>query len=59
MRAVPELSIPAGETLVLQRGGKHLMLMRPTGTADAVTLEFYSDDALILTVEAAARTDSK
>ena len=59
MRAMPKLSMPAGATLVLQRGGKHLMLMRPTHPADTITLEFYSDEALILTVDAAARTGGR
>lgn len=59
MRAIRELRIPAGETVTLRRGGKHLMLMRPTGPADAVSLQFFVGDALILTVAAAfePRTD--
>lgn len=59
MRAIRELRIPAGETVTLRRGGKHLMLMRPTGPADAVSLQFFDGDALILTVAAAfePRTD--
>jgi len=52
MRAVPRLEIPGGETVTLQRGGKHLMLMRPTGPADIVSLKFHDDDGLILTVDA-------
>ncbi len=59
MRAVPQLTIPAGETVVLQRGGKHLMLMRPTIPANAVTLEFYSDDTLILIVDSAAQSSGE
>ena len=52
MRALPELEIPGGGTVILQRGGKHLMLMRPTGASDTVTLQFFNDDDLILSVEA-------
>ncbi|MGB5333534.1 MAG: copper chaperone PCu(A)C [Woeseiaceae bacterium] len=56
MRAIPELEIPAGETLTLQRGGKHLMLMRPTGPADVVSLQFFDDDSLVLSVDSAFET---
>ncbi len=52
MRALAVLEIPGGETVLLRRGGKHLMLMRPTGQSDTVTLHFHDDDALILSVEA-------
>jgi len=51
MRAIPALEIPAGETLTLQRGGKHLMLMRPTGPADVVSLQFFDDENLVLSVD--------
>lgn len=53
MRAIPALEIPAGGTLTLQRGGKHLMLMRPTGPADVVSLQFFDDDNLVLSVDTA------
>ena len=56
MRAIPALEIPAGETLTLQRGGKHLMLMRPTGPADVVSLQFFDDDNLVLSVDTAFET---
>lgn len=56
MRAIPELEIPAGETVALQRGGKHLMLMRPTGPADVVSLQFFDDDHLVLSVDAGFET---
>lgn len=52
MRAMPALEIPAGETVRLQRGGKHLMLMRPAGPVDTVTLNFYDNETLLLTVAA-------
>jgi len=52
MRHVPELSIPANSTLTLERGGKHLMLMRPTGTSSQVTLNFLSGGTLLLGVQA-------
>ena len=52
MRRIPELLIPADSALSLERGGKHLMLMRPTGTAKQVTLNFYSGDTILLGVHA-------
>ncbi|MDH3616612.1 MAG: copper chaperone PCu(A)C [Gammaproteobacteria bacterium] len=59
MRAVPKLEIPAGATVTLQRGGKHLMLMRPTGPADTLALHFYDDEDLILTVDATFQSELK
>jgi len=52
MRAVPVLEIADGATVSLARGGRHLMLMRPVGTPDIITLNFYSQDQLLLTVTA-------
>lgn len=52
MRSMPALEIPAGETVTLQRGGKHLMLMRPTGSSETVSLSFLDGDSPILNVEA-------
>ena len=52
MRALPQLDIPAGETVRLERGGKHLMLMRPAGTAETMTLQFFDGDSLLLEVSA-------
>jgi len=53
MRRADPLLIAAGSTMTLQRGGLHLMLMRPTGKRSTVTLSFYDDDTLLLTVDAA------
>ncbi len=52
MRAIAALEIPAGETLTLQRGGKHLMLMRPTMSSETVSLRFLDGDNPLLTVDA-------
>ena len=52
MRRIPELLIPADSALSLERGGKHLMLMRPTGTAKQVNLNFYSGDTILLGIHA-------
>ena len=50
MRPLPQLDIPAGGDVRLERGGKHLMLMRPMGPTDAVSLQFYDGETLLLTV---------
>ena len=52
MRRIKELTIAANSSVSLQRGGKHLMLMRPTGALDTVSLSFYSGDTLLLNVSA-------
>jgi len=52
MREIPVLDIAADETLTFERGGRHLMLMQPVGTPGTITLNFYSDDVLLLTVSA-------
>ena len=52
MRSIPVLEIPDGETATFERGGKHLMLMRPADTPENITLNFYSDGVLLLSVDA-------
>ena len=52
MRAIPVLEIEHGSTVVFERGGKHLMLMRPIGAPETITLNFYSDELLLLSVNA-------
>jgi len=52
MRSIPVLEIPAGQTVTLERGGKHLMLMRPTASSETVSLRFLDGDTLVLTVDA-------
>ncbi len=52
MRALPELEISAGATVTLQRGAKHLMLSRPSGVRETVTLQFFDGDDLVLAVDA-------
>jgi hypothetical protein len=53
MRPLQKLEIPAGGAITLERGGKHLMLMRATPPTDTVSLQFYDGDRLLLTVESA------
>ena len=55
MRALDSITVPPGSTVVLERGGKHLMLMRPVGAPEAVTLDLYSGDALVVSVETRIR----
>lgn len=52
MRAIPVLVIEDGETVTFERGSKHLMLMRPLNSADTVTLNFHSENLLLLSVSA-------
>jgi len=52
MRRIEELTIPPNSSVSLQPGGKHLMLLRPTGALDTVSLSFYSGDSLLLNVKA-------
>ncbi|MDH3305545.1 MAG: copper chaperone PCu(A)C [Gammaproteobacteria bacterium] len=56
MRALPELRIPPRKSVTLQRGGKHLMLMRPDGSADIVSLQFFDGQSLVLSVDAMVET---
>ena len=52
MREIPALEIEDGVTVSFERGGKHLMLMRPLDSPDIVTLNFHSGDMLLLSVSA-------
>ena len=51
MRKLEELLVPAQGSVTLERGGKHLMLMRPRKLEETVSLQIYSDDVPILTVD--------
>jgi len=51
MRELDELLVPANGSATLERGGKHLMLMRPRNLEDSVTLQFYSGGSPVLSVE--------
>ncbi len=52
MREIPELLIPPRSSVTLERGGKHLMLMRPADDSDALSLNFYDGDQLLLSITA-------
>jgi len=51
MREIEALEIPANGSVILERGGKHLMLMRPQDLGDAVLLQFMSGDTPVLSVD--------
>jgi len=51
MRRLDVLVVPARGEVRLERGGKHLMLMRPRDTAAGVRLQLYSGDTPVLTID--------
>jgi len=51
MRELDTLVVPGRTSVVLERGGKHLMLMRPQDLQDSVTLQFFSGDLPVLSVD--------
>lgn len=51
MRELPELVIPAHGSVTLERGGKHLMLMRAQGLGETVSLQFLNNEAPVLDIE--------
>ena len=50
MRKLDAVEVPKNETVHFARGGLHLMLMRPVGDAENITLNFYQEDLLIVSV---------
>ena len=58
MRPIDALVIAPGTTLKLERGGKHLMLMRPVEEPlETVELRLYDGDTLLLSVNAQVASD--
>ena len=53
MYPLGDLTILAGTSVKFEPGGKHLMLMRPVDEFDTVMLEFYADEAVVLTLNVA------
>lgn len=51
MRQIEELVVPAHGSVTLERGGKHLMLMRSQEANETVTLQLLSDGVPVLTIE--------
>jgi copper(I)-binding protein len=54
MVELAELAVPPSSTVNFEPGGKHLMLMRPTGELQQVTLDFHAGDTVVLTIEVTA-----
>jgi copper(I)-binding protein len=53
MRRLDSVEIPNNEIVHFDRGGLHLMLMRPIDDANDVTLNFYQQDLLVVSISAA------
>ncbi len=51
MRELDVLVVPPRGSVTLERGGKHLMLMRPGDLDEQVTLKLMSDDTPVLTID--------
>lgn len=51
MRELDSLLVPAQSSVTLERGGKHLMLMRPRKLEDSVSLQIFAGDVPVLTVD--------
>lgn len=51
MRELDVLEVPAHGSVVLERGGKHLMLIQARDIGDSITLQFLSGDAPVLSVD--------
>ena len=53
MRKLDAVEVADNETVRFARGGLHLMLMRPVDDAENITLNFYQQDLLIVSVNTA------
>ena len=52
MRRLDRVTIPADETVVFERGGRHLMLMQPARDSQSVTLRFFDGNQLAFAITA-------
>lgn len=59
MRELDALEIPAQSSVVLERGGKHLMLMGPRDLQDSVTLHFFDGDLPLLSIDHSFSEDER
>jgi len=59
MRELDALVIPGRSSVVLERGGKHLMLLRPIDLQGSVTLQFFSGDLPVLSVDYSFSKDER
>jgi len=51
MHELQELVIPPHQSVVFEPGSKHLMIHYPAATADFVTLQFFADTAMLLSMQ--------
>ena len=51
MRGLPQVKIAAKQSVVFERGAKHLMLRYPDARPGQLTLQFFAGDALLLSVD--------
>jgi len=51
MREIGALVVPAHGSVTLERGGKHLMLMRPRDPGESVSLTLLSEGAPVLSID--------
>lgn len=51
MVGLPQVIIAPRQSVVFERGAKHLMLRYPTETPKQITLQFYADGAMLLSVD--------
>ncbi len=58
MREIDALVVPPRGNVTLERGGKHLMLMRPGDLGEVVTLLLMSDDVPLLTIDYSFAADT-
>ena len=51
MRELDGLVVPAHGSITLERGGKHLMLMQAADIGDSVSLQLFSEEAPVLSID--------
>ena len=56
MRAIPEILIPAGQSVTFEAGAMHLMMRHPVQTPDIVTLQFFNDQTMLLSISVTPET---
>lgn len=52
MVRLAQVVVPAGQSLAFEPGAKHLMVRYPAHRETPITLNFFADDALLLSVRA-------
>lgn len=52
MVKLPEVAIPPGQSVTFEPGAKHLMLRYPTAIPSRITLQFFAEETLMLSVGA-------